>query len=166
MGVTFKTNINKFPEMVANLQNVDGKKVNVGVIGEQAWLAGIHEYGCKIPVTPKMRAWLHGHDIHLKPTTTQIVIPERSFLRKGFDENVEKVMKKIQRFADLIIHGKISDEEFLGSVGELLRDAIKKYALDLKEPAKSAATLKLHPNATNPLVQTGDMIEHIGFEVE
>ena len=55
MGVKWKTVKNEFPKMEQSIKSLSGKKVNVGVLGgEHAWLAGIHEYGCKIPVTPKM----------------------------------------------------------------------------------------------------------------
>lgn len=47
MSVAFKTAVNKFPEMEASLKVIDGKNISVGVKGEQAWLASIHEYGCE-----------------------------------------------------------------------------------------------------------------------
>ena len=31
--------------MERNIRMLDGKKINVGVKGEQFWLAAIHEYG-------------------------------------------------------------------------------------------------------------------------
>ena len=79
MGIKFKTTTNRFPDMQAALSVIDGKTINVGVKGEQAWLASIHEYGCKIPITPKMRAWLHRNGLHVKKSTEEIVIPERAF---------------------------------------------------------------------------------------
>ena len=86
MGVKWKTVKNEFPKMEQSIKSLSGKKVNVGVLGgEHAWLAGIHEYGCKIPVTPKMRAWFAYQGFPLKKSTTVITIPERSFLRAGFD---------------------------------------------------------------------------------
>lgn len=67
--------------------------IKVGIIGEaaakkhkdsgltNAELGAVHEFGCTINVTPKMRAFLHSIDIHLKPETNTVVIPTRSFLR-------------------------------------------------------------------------------------
>ena len=94
MGVKWKTTKNEFPKMQANIARLDGKKVSVGVLGggEQTWLASIHEYGCKIKVTPKMRKYLAATGLHLKPTTTHITIPERAFLRNGYDENKDDVI--------------------------------------------------------------------------
>lgn len=50
------TKKNKFPQMKTELENLNGSKVTIGVFGEQAWLAGIHEYGCVI--TPKNAKYL------------------------------------------------------------------------------------------------------------
>ena len=50
--------------------------------GEDAvQIAAVHEFGCTIAVTPKMRAYLHYQGIHLKAETTHIHIPARPFLR-------------------------------------------------------------------------------------
>lgn len=56
-------------------------------------LAAVHEYGCTIGVTPKMKVYLHYQGVHLSPSTKYIVIPERSFLRTTFtsDEFQEMV---------------------------------------------------------------------------
>lgn len=56
------------PKIEHKIKSLNGKGIQVGAIGsgEHAWLAGIHEYGCKIEVTPKMRAWLHYNGLHLK----------------------------------------------------------------------------------------------------
>lgn len=67
--------------------------IRVGIIGDKAYqkhphtdltnaeLGAIHEYGATIQVTEKMRNYLHTIGIHLKPETTTVVIPTRSFLR-------------------------------------------------------------------------------------
>jgi phage gpG-like protein len=71
-------------------------------------IAAVHEFGTVIPVTPKMRAYLHYQGIHLQKDTFAIYIPERSFLRATFDsdefrENVvgeaKKALKKVLHLA-------------------------------------------------------------------
>ena len=82
MGVKYKTKVNKIPEIEKSLKGMNGKSVSIGVLkGESQWLAGIHEFGLDIEVTPKMRAFLHREGLHLKDSTTHIHIPERAFLR-------------------------------------------------------------------------------------
>ena len=50
-------------------------------------IALVHEFGCTMAVTPKMRAYLHYHGIHLNKTTQYINIPARPFLRPILNSN-------------------------------------------------------------------------------
>ena len=82
-------------QALVNLMEDLGQKysIRVGIIGNKAYekhphtdltmaeLGAIHEFGATINVTEKMRAYLHYIGVHLKPETTSIVIPTRSFLR-------------------------------------------------------------------------------------
>ena len=166
MGVKVKTTKNDFPLMEKSTAALNGKTINVGHLdgGEQAWLAGIHEYGCNITVTPKMRNWLAANGLHLKKSTTEIIIPERSFLRAGFDEHHETVLRTAEAaLGNVLKSGKVDD--YLEVVGQLLRDKIVDYGIELSEPPKHPFTLQRNPSKTNPLVQTGDMLEALTFEV-
>ena len=49
--------------------------------GKEVNIAAVHEFGCTIKVTPKMRAYLHRQGLHLKASTQYINIPPRPFLR-------------------------------------------------------------------------------------
>lgn len=67
--------------------------IKVGIIGSEASqqsegtdltnaeLGAIHEFGCTITVTKKMRNYLHSQGMHLNKNTITVVIPTRSFLR-------------------------------------------------------------------------------------
>lgn len=167
MGVKIKTTKDDFQQMERTAKLLSNRKVNVGHLdgGEQAWLAGIHEYGCKITITPKMRTWLHAHGLHVKDSTTVITIPERSFLRAGFDQHHEAVIKLTEKaLGECLKNGDV--DSYLEAVGQLLRDKIVDYANDLKDPPKHPFSLQMNPGKTNPLVITGDMIEAMTFEVE
>lgn len=166
MGIKIKTVKNDFPKMEAALQIIDGSNINVGVQGEHAWLAGIHEYGCRIKITPKMRAWLRRNGLNVKNSTKEIVIPERSFLRSGFDDVHMKAIERAERILPLVIEGKVPETQLYELVGTILRDGIKDYARDLKEPEKHPFTLKREGGAANPLINTGDMINEIEYEVK
>lgn len=166
MGVKWTTKVDKFPAIQAELSALSGKSVKVGCLeGSHAWLAAIHEYGCKIPVTPKMRAFLHYKGIHLKPSTTVIVIPERSFLRAGHDENIDDVMSKADKLIGDIADGTMSADELLETAGILLSSRIKEYATNLSSPPNSGLTVSMKGSA-NPLFDTGQMIGGITYKVE
>ena len=164
MGVKIKTKKNKIPEMRKNLKALGGLKVQVGVMGEIAWLARIHEYGCKIQVTPKMRAFLHAKGLHLKDTTEYITIPERSFLRNGYAENKDEVLDIAKSVIGDVIHGYLSIDEYGNIVGDELASRIQDYATDLSSPANHPFTVQ-QKGSNNPLNDTGQMIDSIGYEV-
>lgn len=166
MGIKWKTTVNKMPDMTKSIKTLDGRKVEVGVIeGEHQWLASIHEYGCNITVTQKMRAYLHYHGLHLSPNTTTIKIPERSFLRTGHDKNIDKVMKQADRAVEQVAGGYMSDQQLLDLVGQVLATNIKTYARDLSNPPNHPYTVE-QKGSSNPLVNTGGMIEGITWRTK
>jgi len=75
----------------------DNSSVFIGVKkGKEVNIAAVHEYGCTIGVTSKMRAYLHYHGIHLKKTTAYIHIPARPFLSPVFQSvEFQKMISKI-----------------------------------------------------------------------
>lgn len=167
MGVKWKTTKNNFPKMQAAVERLDGKKVSVGVLGggEQSWLASIHEYGCKIEVTPKMRAYLASTGLYLKATTTHITIPERAFLRNGYDENKDDVIRKAEAILGDVIGGTMTPEQLFELVGLLLKSRIQDYARELDSPPNHPYTVQ-QKGSSNPLVDSGSMINAISYKVE
>lgn len=167
MPVRYKSSGKKLRRMSVGAKDLQGRKVNVGYIegGEMAWLAAIHEYGCRIKVTPKMRAYLHSQGLHLKRDTDEIVIPERSFLRAGYDASKDGVIRKTNPLIADVLGGTMSADEFCKVVGTLLRSRVQDYARDLRSPALHPFTIK-QKGSSNPLVGSGDMIGAISYEVE
>ena len=166
MGVKYKTTINKLPKVMASIETLNGRKVHVGALeGEHAWLAGIHEYGCTIPVTPKMRAYLHRQGLHLKESTKVIKIPERSFLRSGHDAHVDEVLKKASMALGQVVDGKMSIDAWLDLFGEIMATKIKQYIKALSSPANHPYTVD-QKGSSNPLVDTGGLIESITWKKE
>ncbi len=166
MGVKWKTTINKLPEYETYLKGLKGKKIKIGALeGENAWLAGIHEYGCRIKVTPKMRAYLHSQGLHLKSSTKEIVIPERAFLRNGYDTNADRIMEQTSRAVAQVVAGKMSVDDTLDLCGQQFVTAIKTYMRDLKNPPNHPFTVE-QKGSSNPLIDTGGMLESISYKKE
>lgn len=97
--------------------------------------------------------------------TPSVKIPERSFLRAGHDKYSDEVLKKVEMLISQVLSGKMSEKEFLDMAGRMLSTKIKTYARDLSSPPNSSATT-LAKGSSNPLVDTGDMIESITWRVE
>ena len=167
MSMKYKTTKDGLTKLITELESVKRKKGKVGAFnGDHAWLVGIHEYGCNIEVTPKMRAFLHKQGLHLKDSTTHIHIPERSFLRAGHDKNVDRIMKQTGRAISLVVDGRMSMDEVLDLYGQQMATAIKEYAVRLSSPPNHPYTIE-QKGSSNPLVGTeSSMIESITWKVE
>lgn len=166
MSVSWRTTRNEFPRMETNIRGLN-KSIVCGVLGggESAWLASIHEYGCEIQVTDKMRAYLHSTGLHLKATTTHIKIPERAFLRNGYDENKDEVLNKVEQIIGDVIGGNMTESQFYDVIGLLLSSKIKDYARELDSPPNHPYTVD-KKGSSNPLISSGEMIGSITYRVE
>lgn len=165
MRISWKTVKNQFPKMRQAIKGLDGRKVQAGVFGEQAWLAGIHEYGCKIKVTDKMRAFLHSQGLHLKDSTEYITIPERAFLRNGYDSGRKAVVDDMEEVLCEVLAGNLSPDLLFNQVGEWMVSHIRDYAAELDSPPNHPFTVD-RKGSSNPLVDSGDMINAVSYEVE
>ncbi len=97
--------------------------------------------------------------------TASVKIPERSFLRAGHDKYADEVLKKVEMALGQVISGEMSEQQFYDMAGRMLATKIKKYARDLKTPPNSNATI-LAKGSSNPLVDTGEMIESISWRTD
>lgn len=165
MKVSKQTRKNLLPAIKANAKKLSNTSVEVGAFdGESSWLAGIHEYGCNITVTDKMRVYLNAHGLHLKKSTKTIHIPERAFLRTGHDTNIDSVAKTVVKLVPDVLTGKLDEEILLREIGLTLSGKIKEYAQRLKIPPNHPFTIE-QKGSGNPLVDTGEMIGSITWRI-
>lgn len=165
MGVKITIKTDKLKSMQKATEQLTGKNVEVGIFGgEEAWLAGIHEYGCNIKVTPKMRAYLHTQGLHLKESTEYIKIPERAFMRNGFDSNKEEINKRIDQLLPIALDGNMPIEQFLSAIGLIVSSKIKDFATQSKLPNHPFTIEK--KGSSKPLVNTGSMIGAITYRTK
>lgn len=181
------------------MKDLDKKvSIRVGIIGDKAAekqpgssltnaeLGAVHEFGATINVTEKMRAYLHHIGIHLKPETTTITIPARSFLRNtllsdwGKDELLGRVNLDVKdsEWNKEYLEYKLLDkgEEFFLALCE----KIGLEAQDMVMTAFAAGGLPDHwtpisevtrQNRKNdktspPLVDSGQLANSIAYEVK
>lgn len=169
--MSIKTNVTvdvkNLKKAFAALETLNGRKVNIGMPSgsKQAKIAAVHEWGLTITVTDKMRKWFIAQGYPLKKSTTQIVIPERSFFRSGMRDKGADAAKKYTKLVAEVIKGTISAEQFLNGLGLEISTVIKEYARDLSSPENSGFTVE-RKGSSNPLVDTGNMIGAINYKVE
>jgi hypothetical protein len=139
----------------------EGKQTDITL----AELATIQEFGTVINVTPKMRKFLSSTGLNLKPSTTQIVIPSRAYMRQTFDEQLSVLEKTADKLDRDSIAGKISRREALQQLGQMHRQEIQK---NIGTAGKFKAN---HPytiarkGSDNELVDDGILRQSIDYEV-
>lgn len=164
-NITIKTKGDwNLTKLIANADELDGRKVIVGPKGERNRnLAKIHEYGVMIPVTDKMRGFLASKGLHLKQTTTFINIPERSFIRNGWDSNKAGLLRTITRDALRMGAGEMNAEELLDRTGENVSSIIRFFARELDNPANHPFTVE-QKGFNDPLIESGSMVGSIDYD--
>ncbi len=169
MGIKVKitSDVKSVNKAFAQIKALDGHRVNIGIPADskEARIAAVHEWGLAISVTDKMRNWFRGQGHPLKASTTQIVIPERSFFRAGMDTEGKRIIKNYSKLIPAVINGKLSADMFLDMLGQEVTTAIKEYAANLSSPANSGFTAE-RKGSSNPLVDSGSMIGAINYEVK
>lgn len=160
--------VNNIPLILDVAAELEGTKLQVGLFapeGSELFIIGmVNEYGASINVTPKMRSYLHYQGLHLKASTTQIKIPERSFIRAGFEYGRRDIEEVVERALPLVLSLKLSPAEFYGIVGEMAVGKIHEYIQQLDSPPNHPYTVK-GKGSSHPLIDTGRLNQSITYRV-
>lgn len=95
----------------------------------------IHEYGCYIPVTDAMRAYLHAKGLHLRNETSFIIIPPRPVFRTALSEQ-KKVIKKGRSERNKYI--KKAMQEYISQGRSIKINRMAKYIKEVGKYAEGA----------------------------
>lgn len=96
---------------------------------------------------------------------TEVTIPERAFLRGGYDANKAKMENKIEKLLEQVMAMKLSVSQFQEQVGQYCVKAIRDYITDIKNPPNSPITLAGKAPKTNPLMNHGNLRRNITHKV-
>ena len=187
-----KTRIN-FKALDEWMKALDRKiSIKVGIIGKEAGqkhpdsdltnaeLGAIHEFGCTITVTDKMRNYLHSQGLHLKKGTMTVVIPTRSFLRMPLMSAESK--KELRRVIVDSIGGEIKATDLSNkTANKILNDTVHLLAetaylrvLQAFEtggfgkwaPISKFTTQRRYNAGNPPLTDTRDLRRSISYEIK
>ena len=161
-------------------------KVKVGLLAEKggsdtisdnldlAGLGAIHEFGCQIPVTDKMRGFFfYKFGVNLKKTTTHIIIPSRSFLQMPLERRQDlrrKLQDKLGESENVLEYiEQTGDSEsiavLLGAAAvEQIMEAFESGGWGQWEP--NSGITSSQKGSALPLIDTGNLKQHITYEVE
>ena len=167
MGIQYEDN-SRVEELLNQISFIKNKSIRIGILGEAGsdilMIANVNEFGVKINVTPKMRGYLALKGLHLKKSTTQISIPERSYMRGGFDANRNKIIDYAQGKLEDLFNFRITGQQYLDQVGLFCVGLIQDYLTNLREPPNHPYTIA-KKGSSNPLVNTGRLRNSITYEV-
>lgn len=174
MPIVVTKDDNDVPEILAQIQILKNAKIAIGIFGEDSqkyvMIATVHEYGVEIDVTPQMRGWFMYQGWPLSPDTTTIKIPERSYLRKAFDENKQKMIKRTGSGIEAVLEGRMRATTLLNTIGEWLRSIARTTITKVSEPPLHPMTVEGRRKGSgsgspNPLVDEGMLRQRITYKI-
>ena len=160
---------NNSDQILKKIKALQSTTINVGILSDESeelkMIASVHEFGCDIQVTNKMRGWFGANGYPLRKETTVIRIPERSFLRSGYDENIQDIANEIEQQLPNVFLNDVDPAMFMDHIGMKFAGMIKKKIRDIKSPANSDMTIE-RKGSSNPLVDSGNLLSSVRHEVK
>jgi len=163
----------ELPRIKDAIEALGKKHILVGILGEAdseiKMIAQVHEYGCTITVSPKMRAYLHYTGLHLKQTTGTVNIPERSFIRASFESKQPEIRAIINAAVFKMFAREISADEAAERIGAQLAQLVQNFIRDGEVRPPISQYTKEHRTSTTdtPLFDTGThIVDHITYAIE
>lgn len=161
--------VNNVDKLLNIMKQLIEFEIHVGIQANEEskilMIAHVNEFGFKIEVTDKMRGYLGATGLHLKPETTHINIPERSYIRGGYDANKAKIERIVEGLLKRVILMEISVTQFQNQIGQYCVGLIQEFMTDLSSPEKHPYTIEQNGGKTNPLIATGELRQKITYKV-
>ena len=95
---------------------------------------------------------------------TEVTIPERAFIRGGFDANNRRFSDMAVKLLKNVIAGRMSMDNFFDLMGDFIVSELQRYMTNLSAPANSSTTIAAK-GRSNPLVDTGRLRNAITYKV-
>ena len=158
---------NRIPDLVRELNYLATHKVHIGIFADakredgapMLVIAAANEFGAKIP---KRQARFGNLDD--ENPGGWVIIPERSYLRAWFDENVDALQATMEHLIGQVVEGKISGRAALETIGGYVATHVQAYMVDLKTPPNAPSTIA-RKGSSNPLIDTGQLKDAITWRV-
>lgn len=93
-----------------------------------------------------------------------VTIPERSFIRAGYDANRDKLQTVCESAFAKVMSGKLNAAAACDYIGRSAVQMIQEYMATV-QPSKSSITLASAPGKTTTLIQSGRLRDSITYEV-
>ena len=183
-----------YKDLKAKLQAMIGKEVLIGIQagsatadgkGDLVQIAAAHEFGATIDLAERNQTLYRqvnkkgtgfnrkGRFVKMeqsnfasshKVKATTITIPERSFLRSTFDEQLEKMNAAGQRKLKEVITGKLAPAAALDQLGQEFTGMVQKKIRAGPFTPNAPSTIK-QKKSSRPLIDKGHMRQSVRHEV-
>jgi hypothetical protein len=91
-------------------------------------------------------------------------IPERSFMRTAFDENIQLISSFLTKEIGLVIDQKKTLDQALKLTGQLITGLIQKKIRQIVFPPNSPRTIA-EKGSSKPLIDFGSMIQAVRYTI-
>jgi hypothetical protein len=91
-------------------------------------------------------------------------VPERSFMRAGFDTNKSRIDQLCETLADRVLHGGLDARAMYEAIGAEVTGLIQEHLTNLRDPPNSPETIA-RKGSSNPLIDTGQLRSSITWKV-
>jgi HK97 gp10 family phage protein len=91
-------------------------------------------------------------------------IPERSFIRTAFDENIGQIENIAADQYGKIIDGDIAIRQGLGIIGQVITALIQRKIQEIRFPPNSPATIAMK-GSSKPLIDFGQMVKSVTYAI-
>lgn len=154
---TVKEEFNHIPKLEKELRYIKNHYIAIGIFSDagehpdaeinMVELARVHEFGATI-----------------KQGDSTIVIPERSFIRAGFDSKKKNINKQAEKLLTDVIMMKTTAKPAMESLGQVIVTQLQKYLTNLSQPPNAASTIA-QKGSSNPLIDEGHLRDSIVYKV-
>lgn len=159
---------NNIPKLIETLRELRSMDVEIGIFGDDdshlLIIARVHEFGANIEVTEKMRKWFAWQGYPMRRDTTHVKIPERSYLRSGFDESEKALERYVNKLLASVMDFSITPMDFHERIGVWLVSKIQNKLRAIKNPPNTQMTID-RKGSSNPLIDDGRLIQSITYRV-
>lgn len=135
---------NNVPELLRRIERLSSSGIQVGIFGsddsEVLLYASVHEFGAP-----------------------SINVPERSFIRRTFDEKESDINNVVEDMFIRYLDGSIDYEACMDVIGEYLVGLVKQTIVNMDSPPLKQSTID-SKGSSGVLVDTGRMIDSITYK--
>lgn len=157
-------------EFGANIRPVKGKWLTIPIVPEAKGKRA-SDFGDLKFIPGKSPDYAHLARVNGKQRTNvflllkEVNIPERSFLRTGFDENIARINQTIEQHVDRVLQLGVDPNVFINAVGMEFAGLIQRHMKNISSPPNSPITTAVK-QSSSPLRDTGRLIGAIRHKIE